>query len=416
MNAPISHGGSREGAFPLGAAVTLEALDCDPQPLLAELRRREPVSWIPALDGWLITRYDDAVAVMRDADRFTVADPRFSTAQVIGPSMLSLDGKEHARHRSPFAAPFRPRAVRRAFAGEVAEEATRLIAELEPAGGAELRRGFAGPLAAGIVARALGLDATEASGVLGRYDAIVGAVTAITAGQSLTDAGRRAFAELQAAVLDAADCGPGNSLLATVAAAGDMTREELVSNAGVLLFGGVETTEGMISNALLHVLQRPDLLDALREQQIALGPAEAELPTSRPSGPGLLSSAIEESLRMEPAAAVVDRYATCPLELRGASIATRDLVRVSLAAANRDPAVFRSPDQFDRHRRNVRRHLAFAHGLHVCLGVHLARLETQIALRQLLARLPRLRLDPERPSTVRGLVFRKPTALHALWD
>ncbi|MGN6169741.1 MAG: hypothetical protein ACTHQQ_16450, partial [Solirubrobacteraceae bacterium] len=90
----------RNRAFPLGAGVALERLDADPHPVLAQLRAREPVSWLPALDGWLVTRYDDAVAVMRDPDRFTVADPRFSTGQVIGSSMLSLDGPEHARHRA----------------------------------------------------------------------------------------------------------------------------------------------------------------------------------------------------------------------------------------------------------------------------------------------------------------------------
>ena len=100
-------------AFPLGAAVTLEQLDGDPHDILARLREREPVSWLPSLDGWLITRHDLALAAMRDAATFTVDDPRFSTAQVIGPSMLSLDGDQHARHRAPFVGPFRPAEVGR---------------------------------------------------------------------------------------------------------------------------------------------------------------------------------------------------------------------------------------------------------------------------------------------------------------
>ena len=95
-----------DAAFPLGASVTLEALDVDPYPVLAELRAHEPVSWVPVLAGWLVTRRDLCIAVMRDAGRFTVDDPRFSTAQVVGPSMLSLDGDEHRRHRDPFAAAF----------------------------------------------------------------------------------------------------------------------------------------------------------------------------------------------------------------------------------------------------------------------------------------------------------------------
>jgi cytochrome P450 len=78
--------------------------------------------------------------------------------------------------------------------------------------------------------------------------------------------------------------------------------------------------------------------------------------------------------------------------------------------------VFPDPDRFDLGRENSGRHLAFAHGPHVCVGVHLARLEARTALRSLLARLPGLRLDPSRPSHVRGLVFRKPPALHVIWD
>src|SRR5947209_19629572 len=95
----------------LGAGVTIDQLAADPQPVLKQLREREPVAWIPALDGWLVTRYDLVVEAMRDPATFTVDDPRFSTARVVGASMLSLDGAEHARHRAPFVAPFRPRPV-----------------------------------------------------------------------------------------------------------------------------------------------------------------------------------------------------------------------------------------------------------------------------------------------------------------
>src|SRR5215471_8553528 len=100
----------------LGATVTLEELDRNPHPTLARLREREPVSWVDVLGGWLVTRYDLVLEVMRDAETYTVDDPRFSTAQVIGPSMLSLDGEAHAHHRAPFVGPFRAREVKERFA------------------------------------------------------------------------------------------------------------------------------------------------------------------------------------------------------------------------------------------------------------------------------------------------------------
>ncbi len=92
-----------------------------------------------------------------------------------------------------------------------------------------------------------------------------------------------------------------------------------------------------------------------------------------------------------------------------------DLVRVLIAGANRDPAVFADPDRFDVTRANARRHVAFAHGPHACIAMHLARLEAHTAVEQLMARLPELRLDPDAPTAPRGLVFRKPPALRVLW-
>jgi len=114
-------------SFPIGAAASLEELDLDPHPLLARLREREPVSWLPALGGWLVTRRDLALQAMRASATFTVDDPRFSTGRVVGPSMLTRDGAAHARHRDPFAAQFRLNVVRKRFTALVEAETERLI-------------------------------------------------------------------------------------------------------------------------------------------------------------------------------------------------------------------------------------------------------------------------------------------------
>ena len=111
---------------------------------------------------------------------------------------------------------------------------------------------------------------------------------------------------------------------------------------------------------------------------------------------------------MEPAAAVVDRYATRDVDLAGTAIAAGELVVVSLAGANRDPAEFPDPDRFDLHRPNVRRHLAFAAGPHVCIGMDLARLEARVAVRHAARPTPRRPAGaPDAPPPT-GLVFRKP--------
>jgi cytochrome P450 len=375
--------------------ISIAALSApDAHVVLARLRERAPVAWVPALGGWLVLRRDLAMQILVDADTFTVDDPRFSTGRVVGPSMLTLDGDEHQRHRAPFARPFRLQPVRERFAEVVAREVDRLIDAIEPAPRAELRRGFAGPLAAAVVTHALGLREADVPTVLGWYDAIVAAVTEVTAGADVPAAGREAFADLSAAIEPVLDGEPGSSLLA--AAAGGLERTEVVSNAAVMLFGGIETTEGMIANAILHLLSAPDQLALVR------------------ADPALLPNAIEESLRLEPAAAMVDRYATADVTLGGAAIGRGDLVRISVTAANRDPAVFPEPDRFDVGRENAPQHLAFARGPHVCIGMHLARLEAHAAVGRLIERLPRLRLDPTRPSAPSGLVFRKPIELNVL--
>jgi cytochrome P450 len=374
--------------------VDIAAFTADPHPALARLRATEPVSWVPELGCWLVTSRDAALRVLRDARTFTVDDPRFSTAQVVGPSMLSLDGPAHAAARRPFAGPFRPAEVARRFTPRVTELSADLVAAVRPAGSAELRARLAGPLAVHVVAETLGLPDVDPTTVLRWYAAFVAAVSDVTAGRPVPAEAATAFEALAGHVLAGID--EKSSLLADVVAGG-LGTDEVVSNAAVLLFGGIETTEGMILNLLRHLLCHPEQLAAVRDDL------------------DLLPNAVEESLRLEPAAAVVDRYATCDVDVAGAPIRRGDPVTVSLAAANRDPATFPDPDTFDVRRANARQHLAFAHGPHVCLAMDLARLETLIGVRTALDELPGLALDERHPAAPSGLVFRKPQTLHARW-
>ncbi len=383
------------------------------------LRRQEPVSWLPALNGWLVTRRDLALRVMRDAGTFTVDDPRFSTAKVVGPSMLSLDGAEHSRHRAPFAPGFSRPAVAARLGAFAEAEAAALIARIRPDGAADLRCGLAAPLAVAVVGRGLGLADTAPSTLLSWYSGIVTAVSALTgqpAGEVSRErlaaevtAGAAAFKSLSDSLRTTLASGRPSLLAQAVRSTGTrtgpaqrspvggLTQDEVISNAAVLMFGGIETTEGMIANTLLHLLTSPGQLMLVRQD------------------PSLVPQAVEESLRLEPAAALIDRYATTDVRLGGADVRKGDLVSVSLAGAGRDPAVFADPDVFDVRRPNARLHLAFAHGPHFCLGAHLARLEAVAAVRAALS-LPGLRLDPSSSAMPRGLVFRKPAELRVRWD
>jgi cytochrome P450 len=353
----------------------LAELDENPHQLLRQLRETDPVCWAPELNAWLVTRYDLAVAVLKDSGSFTVDDPRFTTARVTGPSMLSLDGPAHARHRSAFAGGLRPEALRRDF---VQAEVSRLVEGIRPSGRAELRRDFAGPLAAAVMGDLLGLN-QPAAAILGWYDEIVRAVASL-AGSTETGAYRTASFGMLAESIARAVSGGTSELLA--AAALTLGTGEIVPNAAVLLFGGIETIEGMIGNAIMHTLAHGTL-------------------------------AVEESLRLEPAAAMVDRYATRDVTLGRTRVRRGDQVTVSITGANRDPAVFGDPDLYRPSRANAGRHLAFAHGPHFCVGAHLARLETELAVAAI-STLPGLRLAGR--VVPRGVVFRKPPELNATWE
>jgi cytochrome P450 len=374
--------------------VTLEDLaGAHATAVLGRLRAQHPITWVPVLGGWFVTSHGYATAVMRDTANFTVDHPAFSTARVVGASMLSLDGVDHVRHRRPFAHPFRASQVTQRFGAPTDRLATDLVRNISATGHADLRVTLAGPLAVSVVTDILGLRITDAQTVSDWYAAIVGAVTDITAGMPPRPEAAQAMRELATAI-DSPGTRHEDSLLA--AAAGALDSGEVTSNAAVLMFGGIDTTEGMIANALHHVLRDPDLHAALAGDR------------------GLLPAAVEESLRLEPAAAFVDRYATRDTTMGDVMIGEGDLVRVSLAAANRDPDVFPNPDRFDLSRTNLGLQLAFARGPHTCIAMDLARLETRAALAAVLDGLPGARLASEVDAT--GLVFRKPATLHVTWD
>src|ERR1700683_3918287 len=186
--------------------VTLADLESDPHPALARLRAQTPACWVPVLGAWLVTGYDLSVEVLRDARTFTVDDPRFSTAKVVGPSMLSLNCTPHARHRAPFTRPFRAEEIHARLDSFTRAEAVRLVSAIQPDGGGDLRRAVAGPLPVAVMAEALGLGQTDPAQILAWYDGIVAAVQAeaaapgATAGTQVATPGPDACAALAASL------------------------------------------------------------------------------------------------------------------------------------------------------------------------------------------------------------------------
>jgi cytochrome P450 len=372
------------------AAISIAELAEDPHPVLARLRRYGEVVWVPELGGWVTLTRAAGLRVMRDARTFTVDDPRFSTGRIVGASMLSTDGAAHTAHRRPWAEVFKPVPVRDRFTRTLRDEVARLLDRLAAAPAPDLRTGLAAPLATAAMGAALGLDGLEVAQVLDWYRAMVAGVDTVSRGGAPPAAALRAMAAIRRHVERTLAGPPRDTMLTTAAGATDAGR--LAADVAILLFGGVDTAESMTAIAAHHLLSHPDALDQIR------------------ADPALLPGAIQESLRLEPAATRVDRYATSDAEVAGARIRAGDLVIVSLSAANRDPGVFADPDRYDIRRANAADHLAFALGPHYCLGVHLTTLQTTLALRMLLERFPGIRAAGPLPA-VTGFVFRKPPSV-----
>ena len=369
----------------------LAGLDVDPYPALSELRARTPVAWIPAMGGWMVTRRDLVVAMMRDPQTFTVDDPRFSTGQVVGPSMLSLDGPEHDRHRQPFANHFRATGVRRALVDAASARAQALVGVMAERGEGEIRTDIAAPLAVGVVAESLGLVDADPMIVRGWYDDIVDAVSRASTGRMVEAARPDSVDDLGRHVRASIDTGVG--LVAD--AVETLSPDEVTSNVAVVLFGGIETVEGSIASAFALLLEDRSRWEELR------------------ADPDLTSNAVEESLRSTPSVLQLDRFATRDVDVEGARVRVGDFVMLSIAGANHDPATYPDPEAFDIRRANAKTHVTFARGPHTCLGMHLARLEVAEALRAAMA-LENLRLV-EKP-VFEGVVFRKPRSVRVAWD
>jgi cytochrome P450 len=390
----------RRQRFPGGAA--LEFADLEEQAragALDRLREMEPVSWVPALGGWLVTSYPLGRNVLARTNDFTVwAQPNLVRAS-LGVMMLASDPPEHERQRQPFDEPFRMRSVRERFGGRVSARVERLLDEIEPRGSCELVVDFAAPFAIGVAGDILGLSLDDVPKIQGFYEAFAGAMTydGDPEPQRRADAAREAFSQILLGEVARVREQPDDSITSAVAndPATELSDDAIVAQLRVILFGAIETVESMIVNAVLLLLGHPDELAAVK------------------ANPGLVPNAVEEAMRLIPPVAFIERWTAAPTKLGDVELGEGEFVGVSTLAANRDPEIFEEPLRFDVRRENARHHLAFSFGVHHCLGFNMARLQGPIAVQAILDRLSGLELV-EAPEP-RGFAFRRPPELRLRW-
>lgn len=390
----------RRERFPRGAALTLDDLTlAGREHLLDDLREHEPLTWMPALGGWLATSRDAAREVLSPTAPMTVEVEQNMVRNSLGPMMLTSDGASHDTQRRPFEAPFRNRDIELRYGERIAALAHRLIDELGPGAAAgepwDLGSRFASPFAVLMAGDLLGLSLHDTERIDGFYADFAGAMEYSGDPEPMrrADAARTELTALLLDELSAARRTPGHSLTSRVANddSHGLSDFELAAQLRVVLFGAIETIQASVMNTLYLLAQHPDQEALARDDRT------------------LLAGAQEEARRLIPPVSFIERWTASPVTIAGVPVPAHEFVGVSVLAANRDPAHFDDPLRFDLTRPNASRSLSFSFGVHACLGLHLARAQTTGAISALWDRLGRLRVvesvEPE------GFAFRKPAVM-----
>ncbi|MBL7488851.1 cytochrome P450 [Frankia sp. AgB1.9] len=378
----------------------------DPYPELARMWRDEPVqrldfSDMPHDDAkpiFFVYRYDDIARVLRDNETFSSSIILDFFGDALGPHvMLGMDEPEHRRHRGLVAGAFSQKAIARREHGLVDRIANELVDQFARDGRADLVRQFTFPYPTQIIASLLGLPREDYPRFQRWSISLLSILTNRERGLAAAEALKQYFAP----ILADRRTDPHDDLISDLAVAeidGErLSDEEIFSFLRLLLPAGVETTYRSTGSLLFGLLSHPDQLDAVRADR------------------SLIPQAIEEAVRWEPPLLSITRVATRDTELSGVAIPAGSAVMPMLGSANREPERNPEPDRFDIFR-SGRQHISYGHGVHICLGMHLARLEMRVALNTLLDRLPDLRLDPDGDDPhIHGQVFRSPTSLPVLF-
>ena len=381
----------------------------DPWPELARKRRDAPVSkgltispdvlpegYSPEPE-WIAYRYDDCSRILRDPKTFTSTGYDSTIGTVMGHVILGMDDPEHRTHRNLVAHAFREKALARwepeLIGPIIDEQIDQFVADDE----ADLVRQLTFEFPVRVIARLLGLPEEDFPQFHRWGIELIGLIADIDRGLAASES----LAEYFAGIVAERRAHPADDVISDMVAAeveGEKLSDEAIySFLRLLLPAGAETTYRSSGNLLYLLLTHPEQLEAVRADR------------------SLLPQAIEEGLRCEPPLLTIARTTTCEVELSGVTIGPGEVITTHIGSANHDETRWEDPEAFDIFRPPLP-HIAFAHGPHMCLGMHLARLETRALLQRVLDRLPELALQPDTDPYIRGDVFRSPTSLPVVFS
>jgi cytochrome P450 len=371
----------------------------NPYPAYARLRREEPVMLLdlPMAPGYMVSRYDDVTAVLKDAALYSSRANAKGIGLVMGRTILEMDGKEHTRHRNIISTAFVPKALQGELPGVIASIAHDMIDHFARDGRADMVAQFARTFPLRVIAHVIGVPIEDYETFKRWSLDVIGFTDDFPKG--FEAAGK--LVEHLRPIVESRKAAPRDDLLSTLTHAEvdgqRLTDEEIYSFLRLLLPAGSDTTYRLIGNTLFGLLTHPDQLDQVRADR------------------SLAASAIEEALRWEAPVQFAARETTAATTLAGIELPEGAQILTAIGSANRDERRFAKPDDFDIHRR-ADDHVAFGFGRHFCVGSHLARLEATTALNAIFDRLPNLHLDRTQECGVVGLAFRSPNRLPVLFD
>lgn len=381
----------------------------NPYPFYARLRAEAPVFRTVLPDkqpAWLVTRYSDVIAILKDEQRFAKNPTNAKTLEQVkkmpwvppmfrafSQNMLDSDGEQHTRLRGLVHKAFTPQLVEH-MRTRVETLADELLDKAARQGHMDVIKDYALPIPLTIISEIMGIGPADQAA----FHRWMGTIMELgsTAFPLLGIPNLWAIQRFFRRTIKERRVEPREDLITALVRAeeaGDkLNEDELLAMLLILLIAGHETTVNLIGNGTLALLENPDQMTLLRQK------------------PELIKNVIEELLRfVSPVEQATERYAREDITLHGVTIPKGEMVLVVLASANRDEEQFENPDKLDITRENIK-HVGFGQGVHYCVGAPLARLEGQIAINMLVQRLPHLRLGvaPEalrwRPTlTVRGL-------------
>jgi len=369
----------------------------NPYPVLHQLREEKPVYWSEAIGGWLLTRYDDIVASFKNTAHFSNENRLSRAVAYLSPErranykvfedhfstkgLIFSDPPDHTRLRGLVSKVFTPQVVEQ-MRSRIQDLVNGFLNVVQATGQMDVIADLAVPLPATVISDILGAPSSDRHLFKAWADDLL-------AFQGVNKPSEETLARAQTALLDVRRYLIGmigerrarsredlvSQLVAAEAAGDQLSEPELINTCVTLVIAGHETTASLIGNTVYTLLTNANQIELLRQN------------------PGLLVPTIEESLRYESPVARQPRLMKEDAALGGVKFTKGEMVFQMLNAANRDPAHFSNPDEFDIRRQN-NRHIAFGHGIHSCIGALLARTEAQIAIGTVLERMPNLHFGP----------------------